>query len=162
MIARRHSLFLVGIFCWALYAVAASKDRVVVPTFAVQVKLSPAARRELVRRHETIIAEAHFSGEPKPQCPFPVSDVGLALGYTSREVSRDGAAEFKNVTLPADMIRALVDTDYRVIVSVSSGRRSGPDNLLSCNVVDGKISQIKGKTHLVTCPLIAETPAVLH
>ena len=35
---------------------------------------------------------------------------------------------------------------------------SGPDNLLSCSVVDGKISELKGKIHLVTCPLIAETP----
>jgi hypothetical protein len=37
-----------------------------------------------MRRRETILAEAHFSGEPKPHCPFRVSDVGLELSILAK------------------------------------------------------------------------------
>ena len=152
------SASLLGATC----AVAIPQEHIIVPTFAVKVKLSPAARRELARRHETIIAEAHFSGEPKRGSPFQISDVGLDLGYASCELSGEGVVEFKNVTLRKKMIESLVDPNYQVIVAVFSGRKSGPDNLLSCSTLQDKISRLKGKTHLVTCPLIAETPVILH
>jgi hypothetical protein len=159
VITPRFMLSIVsGLLCCDL-TLAASSESVVMPPFAIKVSLSSAARRELSRRHETVMVEAHFSGEPKPESTFRRSDVGLDLGYASRELTSEGVAEFKNVTLPRKKIEALVDRDYRVTVNVFSGRRSGPNNLLSCNVVDGKISHLKGKTHLVTCPLIAETPA---
>jgi hypothetical protein len=145
-----------GLVCCDL-TLAASSESVVVPPFAIKVSLSSAARRELSRRHETVMVEAHFSGEPKPESTFRRSDVGLDLGYASRELPGEGVAEFKNITLPRKKIEALLNTDYRVTISVFSGRRSRPNNLLSCCVVDGKISELKGKTHLATCPLIAET-----
>ncbi len=128
-----------------------------VPPFRIAVQLSDQAGARLRELNETVIVAASFSGAPRPG---PESQGGtpgeLLLGEGRVEMPSSGVVDFSLVNLPREKVGALLDANYEVHVTVFSGRRSGPDNLLDCGTVQGRIRDLQNRLHEVSCKLLRE------
>jgi hypothetical protein len=128
-----------------------------VPRFQADIILSNQAQTVLQERRETFIAAAYFSGVPRPDSVFKASKLGdICLGQARIEIAGQGLAKFENVKIPKRLMDALESSDYRVNLSVFSGRKSGDRNLLDCTPIIDLISAIENKRHLIKCRLVGE------
>ncbi len=147
---------------WSLFrlevaAGAMPSEMVRVPPFRIAVQLSDQAVERLRGLNETVVVDASFSGAPPPG---PESQGGkpggLWLGEARAEMPSSGVVDFSLVDLPRERVGALLDPNYEVHVNVSSGRRSGPDNLLDCGTVQGRILDLRNRLHEISCKLLRE------
>jgi hypothetical protein len=99
---------------------------------------------------------ASITGDPKPGSSIKVNEVGsVDLLNPQVELRGAGQARFNNLSIPATTRNQLTSQDYRVNVNVFSGRKSSQDNVLSCDIFDGRISAIQPGVTL-KCGLIGE------
>ncbi len=128
-----------------------------VPPFRIAVQLSDQAGARLRELNDTVVVAASFSGAPRPGPDAQGGTPGeLWLGEARVEMPSSGVVAFSLVDLPRERVGALLDPNYEVRVNVSSGRRSGPDNLLDCNVVQGRIRDLQNRLHEISCKLLRE------
>lgn len=145
---------LVGALAWAACPAAAEE------TFGITVDLSlsqPALER-LTAQDERIIVSASYYGGPTTAAEQHADDVGrINLGREELEVP---AREAQTVQVTGDRIDrdrlAWIEGDVFIEVSAFSARRSGPDNLLTCDVIEGKLSAVTGAPVPMHCSLIEE------
>jgi hypothetical protein len=131
-------------------------NQVPVAPFDINVTLTPAAQRKLQTSKESIIVMASIYGQPKKNSPIKVNEIG-SVDLVNAQIQLPGAgrARFNQLAIDASKRDQLVSQDYQVNVNVFSGRQSSPDNILTCDFFDGKISKIQpGIT--VKCGLIEE------
>jgi len=137
------------------------KDSVLIPSFSVQVKLSPLASQKLAQDKETIIVHAWFSGIPKDSASKEYRESGaLFIRQAQAVADSNGVAGFEGIRFAKAIYDSLADKDIRVLINVYSGRRSASDNLLDCGMLADKMSAVKGKKIVLEGKLINETDSL--
>jgi hypothetical protein len=120
------------------------------PDFSVEVRLTESAKRYLLERGETVIVSASFGDVIGPD--------GNYLGSIRRETALGGTVAFKGIKFAQKRIQALTTPDYEILINVFSGRRSSQSNILSCGVVQERISTLQHKSISIECALGAWAP----
>lgn len=126
--------------------------------FTLDISYSPRAAAEMARRREALTISAYYEGEPtRAGLRHANGEGGINLGDDTLTVpARSGpVAVTGRGFLPARLAWTRPGT-IRVNVNLFSARRSGPDNILDCGLVEGPLAQIVGRTHPVRCKLIGE------
>lgn len=133
-------------------------DSLVIPSFEIELSLSPKANEKLRTRKESIIVAAYFSGQPKDTTSKEYMESGaMSLAEAKEELmGEDRTAKFENVKFPRSLYDSLADKDIQVLINIYSGRRSGPDNLLDCDILQEKMSAVKEKKFTLKGKLISE------
>jgi hypothetical protein len=132
-------------------------DSVIIPPFEIEVVLSPKAKAKIEEDNETIIVMAYFSGEPIDSLPekYKNPDGGeFLLSSYPVELKEPGIAKFENVKFPLELYKLLKNKDIQLLINVFSGRKSSPDNLLDCEILQDSMSNIKGKKFVLKGKLI--------
>lgn len=130
-------------------------DSVIIPSFEIAVSLSAKAKQKLMKDKETIVVIAYFSGQPKDTTSEEYLKSG-EMGITSaqREIKDSGIAKFEDVKFSKALYDSLVDKDIQLLINVVSGRKSTKNNLLNCDILEDKMSRIKGKRFIIKGKLI--------
>lgn len=132
-------------------------DSLIIPSFEIEVNLSPKAKAKakLLKDKETIIVSASFMGVPKDTASAAFLESGeIRIAGKDMELRNDDIAKFENIKFSKLLFDSLSDKDIQLLVNVFSGRRSSIDNMLSCGIVQEKMSKVKGKKFTIDCKLI--------
>jgi hypothetical protein len=131
------------------------------PEFAIAVKLSPSAGKQLRSIHESVLVIAYFDGDALPgQGKYnpPMRDV--FLGQDEKLVDEENVARFKRTRVPLADWNRLSDKNYFVTINTVSARKAAKDNLLDCaDPISRRIETFAGKIIEVQCRLIGEPDA---
>ena len=136
-----------------------NKTRVSVSSlgFDLQIQLSKQAARELSRRKEGVTISASYSGDPKPAAKRHANEVGLIdLGretFTLRGI--DGPARVTGATVDQTRMGWIAGPPM-VNVNVFTARRSSPNNLITCDIIDGPVARLSAAKTTLFCGLISE------
>ena len=126
----------------------------------MSLSLSEKAEEQLNRDHESIIVMAFFTGRPVEKIPSKFSSNldfdGLSLRSYPIELTDKRVALFKGVKFHKELYGLLADKDIDILINVYSGRRSGPNNILHCDFLQDKLSNIAAKTINLKGKLIEE------
>lgn len=125
--------------------------------FDLEILLSKQAAYELGRRKEGVVVSASYFGDPTPAAMRHANEIGrIDLGQeiiALRGIS--GPVRVTGDTVDRKRIGWLKGPPM-VNVNVFTARRSSPNNLISCDIVDGPVARVAaGKTKLF-CGLISE------
>ena len=144
-------------------APAQQQDQPIIFAFDVRITLSDLAAERLKTTREGIVVSAYYTGEPLPSAENRANQIGtIDLGTENREVI--GAEGLVRVTGKKVDFRRLewIKGPVLLNVNVYSARRTNPDNILSCDFFDGKLSSAVRKTPVLHCTLIEERTATDH
>ena len=142
--------------------VVREKD-VLLPGFAIQVNLDDAAKAKLIEMHETIIVAAYYGLYPREDAPaayekYVSEDGEFSLVNKNIEITHDKPiAVFNEVTCPRELYDVLTEPDknkIKVLINIFSGRKASPNNILDCNILEEKLSDVTGKAHVLSCKLL--------
>lgn len=127
------------------------------PVLRVQVTLSPAARKTLVKGRETIEVSAMWYGWPVSQRQTFANEVGqINLGRAEINLPAEGGvARFTPQMIKTERLGWLNGGVY-VNVNVYSARRHWPDNVLACDFIDGELTDVGHNPVTLHCSLISE------
>lgn len=125
----------------------------------VMVTLSPRAQGELERRNEKITVAASWYGDPLPAAHAQVDETGrVAPGRREWQLpAQGGQVELAPDADTRDAFASIAGP-VGINVNVYSSRLSGPDNLLSCDFIDGAVETVVATTRTLSCGLIEESP----
>jgi len=147
----------------AAMATGCRQQAVVDDGIGIVVTLSPRAAEEMESRDEQITVSAAWYGAPRPDAVGDVDETGrLALG--TRQWLLPGQGGSVDVA-PDDRTRGnypRVEGPVGVNVNIYSARKSGPDNLLACDIIDGDIASLAGREVAIACSLIEEGTPTRH
>jgi hypothetical protein len=130
-------------------------DSVIIPSFEIEVSLSTKAKQKLKKDKETIIVIAYFSGQPKDTTSEEYLKSGeMSLTSAQREIKDSAIAKFEGIKFSKALYDLLADKDIQLLINVVSGRKSTKDNLLNCDILEDKMSNIKGKRFTIKGKLI--------
>jgi hypothetical protein len=125
--------------------------------FRLDVSFSPAAAGQLEALAERVVIDAYYYGTPKPGFePDEPGDVGVDLGDEVLEVDAGNRSVTLNGRFSPVQLAREVSGEPRVLVNVYSARLSGPDNLLSCGIVDEALPLLAETGASIACSLIEE------
>lgn len=127
------------------------------PVLQVRVGLSPKARKTLAQGHEGIIVSASWNGTPVPQKQDAADEIGaIDLGTADITLpTYDSLAQFPPSSLKTERL-SWIKGSVHVNVNVFSARRHWPDNILSCDVIDGVLTKVGHHVITLNCSLISE------
>lgn len=137
-------------------------SRPVLPGFTIEVTLSDKARQMLINNRETISATSYFTASPKKGLPLSryrrfLSRPGpLGLGYIDVEAKPGESLRFSKIKLNRSALPLIDEQGPQLLVNVASGRRAYKDNILACDIYEGPLLPVQGKTIPITCKLIEE------
>ncbi|MER8379457.1 hypothetical protein NKJ09_25645 [Mesorhizobium sp. M0189] len=127
--------------------------------FDVNVTLSKKAAAKLATEKEGIVVLASYYGDPKRSAEKHANEVGqIDLTPQDEEVEIAGTAGHAHIggtkvdTKRLDWLAGPPEVN----VNVASARKSSPDNLLSCDFIDGPLSDVQRKPVTLHCGLIEE------
>lgn len=130
-------------------------DSVEIPSFEIEVTLSAKAAQKLTHDKETIIVRADFSGMPKDTTLQEYKESGqMSLASSERELITNHIAIFGGIKFPKSLYDSLADKNINLLINVVSGRRSSKDNLLNCDILEDKMSNVKGRRFTLKGKLI--------
>jgi len=138
------------------------RERAGLPGFTVEVALSEKARQKLIESKETIVATSFFTASPKKGVPpsqykrFLSRPGPLGLGYVDVEAKPGESLRFGKIKLDQSAMPLIDDQGPQLLVNVASGRRAYKDNILACDIYEGPLLPVQGKTIPITCKLIEE------
>jgi hypothetical protein len=141
----------------------AQQDQPITFAFDVRITLSDLAAERLTTTREGIVVSAYYTCEPLPSAENRANQIGtIDLGAENREVI--GAEGLVRITGKKVDLRRLewIKGPVMLNVNVYSARRTNPDNILSCDFFDGKLSSAIRKTPTLHCTLITERTATDH
>lgn len=125
--------------------------------FDIHVSLSDKAAAALAAKSEAIVVLADYSAAPKPSAQKHADQIGrIDLGDEQVEIAgKPGIApitgsQFKTGRLP------WIEGPVLLNVNVASARKSGPDNLLTCDFFDGELANAVAAHVTLHCALIEE------
>jgi hypothetical protein len=139
------------------------QDQPIIFAFDIRITLSDLAADRLRTTREGIVVSAYYTGEPLPSSENRANQIGaIDLGTENREVI--GAEGLVRITGKKVDLRRLewIKGPVMLNVNVYSARRTNPDNILSCDFFDGKLSSAVRKTPTLHCTLIEERTATEH
>jgi hypothetical protein len=140
----------------ALYEIRGN-DVVIFP-FEIEVSNSAKAEKTLTGKKETLIVSAHFWGEPTDPKEKAKGEDGMVV-FVNKDIELTGnerVARFEGLTFNKALLSKVTDKDIFLNVNVFSGRKSSKDNLLTCGILDTKVSQVVNKRYVLGCQLISE------
>lgn len=131
--------------------------------FDLRVELTPAAAQELKRRKEGLVISAAYSGMPRASAERHANAIGMIdLGRETLTLpaaggkARISGAKVDRTRLPWLAGPAMVN------VNVFTARRSGPDNLVTCDFIDGEVAKVAAQPTTLVCGLIGESREAVH
>jgi len=126
--------------------------------FTVFITLSERAKKDLVKRKETIVVAAYVTGLPKRGAlKRYLDEMGtIDLGGANKEIVPGEHARFSRIPLNHDAVEQTDKKDPQLLINVFSGRRSAKDNLLNCGIYQGSFQAVQGHTLRIACKLIGE------
>lgn len=131
-------------------------DSIIIPTFDIELDMTPLSDQKIINDQESIIIQAYFSGIPidtNNQDYLDYGEYGIAQ-HRVELFGKDRIAHFENFKIAKKEIDALSDTDFTVLINIFSGRKTTSDNLMNCDILQEKISKIRDKKHTLWCKLI--------
>jgi hypothetical protein len=132
-------------------------DSLLLPTFEIQVTLSDSAQKKMTDDHESIIVKVYLSGQPKDSADVELTELGeLFLGTPQIELNKPGIARFDKINISKKAYESLVDKDFEILINIYSGRRSSENNILDAELLQGPVSDVTGKRHVLNAKLIRE------
>ncbi|MBP9196753.1 MAG: hypothetical protein KBF35_03720 [Saprospiraceae bacterium] len=131
-------------------------DSILIPDFEIEVSLSPKAEKKLKEDNETVIVSAMFSGTPKDTLSNEYQFMGLSVKNYNIELTTQRIARFDKVRFHSSILNKLSDADIFLLINVFSGRRSSENNILDVEILDNKMSVVKGKKYILKGKLIGE------
>lgn len=140
----------------ALYEVNGN-DMVIFP-FEIEVDNSAAADKTLTKKKETLIVSASLWGVPKDPKEKEKGEDGM-VSFVNKDIELSGdnrLARFEGLTFNKSLLSKVEDKDIFLLINVFSGRKSSQDNLLTCGILDTKVSQVVNKRFVLGCKLISE------
>lgn len=129
--------------------------------FQVRITLSEKAAATLNRLREGIVISAAYSGQPKPSAKQHADEIGrIPLGVQNVEIPGRPAT----VIVSGSHVKhvAWIHGPILLNVNVYSARRSGPDNILSCDFFDGRLRDAQRHIVPLHCRLIEEKAQTKH
>jgi hypothetical protein len=87
--------------------------------------------------------------------PFEI-DLALSDKALRREFPVRKRYAIRDLEIPADFYAPLPDKDISVNLNIISGRKSSPDNLLRCGILEGRLSELVGRRFYLKGRLIRE------
>jgi hypothetical protein len=145
---------------FALYEVKGN-DMVIFP-FEIEVANSAAADKTLTKKKETLIVSASLWGVPKDPKEKAKGEDGM-VSFVDKDIELTGdnrLARFEGLTFNKSLLSKVEDKDIFLLINVFSGRKSSQDNLLTCGILDTKVSQVVNKRFVLGCKLIEEPEKV--
>jgi hypothetical protein len=129
---------------WGYYKL--DGDSLIIPSFEIEVNLTPKADKKIKENKETIIVAAYFSGKPKDTTSKEYRNDGKIF-VTSAKIELNDAriAKFEGVKFSKTLYDSLASKDIQLLVNIYSGRKSTQDNLLNGGFLSEKMSNVKGK-----------------
>ncbi len=127
--------------------------------FDLSVTLSKKAAARLAAEKEEIAAFASYYGEPKPGAEKHADEIGQISVSTEDEwVEIPGTGGHAHISGAKVDKRTLkwVEGDVMVNVNVVSARKSNPDNILDCDIVDGAVAAVRKSPITLHCYLSEE------
>ena len=150
----RFSLALLG----AAIQPSVGRAQQAVQPVTVQVHFSQQAAARLLALHEGVTISASFSGDPtaaarrqadeRGQVELATEDVTIGVEPAAATISGAGVTEAK--------MRLLRNRAVKLLINVFSARRSGPDNILNCDIFDGAAAVAARSPVQIKCKLITE------
>lgn len=132
-------------------------DSVLIPPFSIEVSLTNIANAQLKNDKETVIVAAMFSGQPKDTSTIEYQKAGeFFIKSVQVELDTARTAKFEGLRFSRKLYDSLAGKDINVLINIFSGRKSSPDNILDCNILFDKLSNVQNRTVRLTGKLIAE------
>lgn len=126
--------------------------------FSIELSFTPDALSSLNKHSEKVIVSASYYGSPTKAGSIHANEVGqIDLGSEQARVpAKPGPVVLSGSKFEAEKMR-WVDGDVGVNVNVYTARLSSPDNLISCDFIDGLIANVKASQPVpLRCALISE------
>src|SRR5690606_11786572 len=127
--------------------------------FDVTVTLSKKAAAKLKAEKEKIVVFASYYGEPKSSAEKHANEIGqISVSPEDEDVEIAGTGGRAHISGAKVDKKTLnwVEGDVSVNVNVASARKSGSDNLLACDFIDGPVSNVQKAPVTLHCALIEE------
>lgn len=127
--------------------------------FGLTLSFSDKASETLLSRNEEVIVAAYYYADPTPEGAAFADDVGrINLGTQELRLPvADGPVDVTGDGIRTEMLQWVADGSIGVNVNVFSARLSSPDNLLSCDIIDGSIADAQAAEPVALhCSLISE------
>lgn len=132
-------------------------DSIILPSFSIQLNLSPKAEEKLKRSNETIVISADVEGKPKDTTDKFFQQWGyIVVGNSQIELTNERIATFNSVKISKAAYNSLAGKDVDVLIDVFSGRHSSQNNLLDCEFLQEPISKVRKQTNVLSGKLIGE------
>lgn len=130
-------------------------DAVILSPFEIEVSLSPKAREKIIADKETIIISIYFTGIPKDSSTAKFEEDGsFYVASAEKELLYGQVARFDSIRIPKIIYDQLSNKDIDLGVNVYSGRKSSQNNLLNCEPLFDKISNVVNKRFILKGKLI--------
>lgn len=128
--------------------------------FDVNIVLTARAAETLQARREGMVLLVDYYGWPKKSAEQHADEIGQIGFGPTRRIGVSGKAGSYHVPGEAlDPKRlAWLDGSVLVNVNIASARLSGPDNLLSCDIIDMTLAQVARTANTLRCGLIEGDP----
>ena len=127
--------------------------------FDVNVTLSKKAADKLAADKEGIVVFASYYGDPKKSAEKHANEIGqISVSTTDENVQIPGTGGHAHIggkKVDAQTLK-WVEGGIKVNVNVASARKSGPDNILNCDFIDGALSDVRKAPVTLHCYLIEE------
>ncbi|MDZ5698551.1 hypothetical protein [Chelativorans sp. M5D2P16] len=127
--------------------------------FDVNVTLSKEAAAKLAAEKEGIAAFASYYGDPKPNAEKHANEIGqISVSPEDEWVeipATGGHAHISGTKVDRQTLK-WVDGGVMVNVNVVSARKSNPDNMLDCDIIDGAVAEVRKAPVTLHCYLIEE------
>lgn len=125
--------------------------------FDFNITLSPKAAKALAATKEGITFSASYYGDPKKGAEKHANEVGqIDLGQERTDLPGEpGKVHVSGGDFDAKRLK-WIDGPLYVNVNVFSSRKSGPDNILSCDFIDTDLKNVTGQPTTLHCSLIEE------
>ncbi|EXL03737.1 hypothetical protein [Aquamicrobium defluvii] len=125
--------------------------------FDFKITLSPKAAAKLKSSHETITVWASFYGEPTHEGENHTDELGMVdLGKESFELpGQPGVVHITGKNAGGAKLK-WVKGPPSVNVNLYTSRKSSDQNLIDCDLIDGKVAKVQAKPITVNCFLIGE------
>jgi hypothetical protein len=130
-------------------------DSVVIPSFEIEVELSPKAEAKIEKDKESIIVSASFSGIPiDPNSPNMQEWAEGGIAGKEIELMGQRVARFENIKVKKSTLDSVTGKDLELLINVYTGRRTNPDNLLDCGILSEKMAKVQNKKFALKAKLI--------
>ena len=133
-------------------------DSVVVAPFQITIEFSEKAKKKIVDGKETIIVAVFLDGTPKDSATAHFEDDGsFYVGDIQKEISYDQVLRITDLKFSKKIYDQLGDKDANLTVNIYTGRKSSRNNLITGDLLAGKVSEIANKNFTLKYKLIGET-----